>query len=640
MKQKVSEITGRYQATGKGYGFLIPENGGEDFFLPPRTEGGAWNGDIVRARPDGPALAEGRRTASVTGIVERSNKTVTGILYRHGREVWLAPDSDRLPSAIRVVGRRAGARGGDRAALTVTSFGGRGARPMGVLSEVFGRSDSLDAISSAILFNYGINPLFPPEVLREAEHAPQTVPPEALAGRPDLRKKTIITIDGASAKDLDDAVSLERDRDGRMVLGVHIADVSHYVPMGGALDREAWDRGTSVYYADKVVPMLPTALSNGICSLNPDVDRLTLSCFMTLDEAGNVVEHTISKSVIRSRRRMTYENCNILLSGKDPALEETYSDILPMLRDMAKLASALRKRRMLRGALDLETREVYIRCDESGAPVGVGKREQGVSESLIEEFMLLANETVAEHLCTLHIPAVYRVHEKPSEDKAETLRAMLAPMGYDLPDTDSFSLQKVLRRAEGRPESTLVHMLVLRSLMKARYDGENLGHFGLAAKFYCHFTSPIRRYPDLMVHRALTAMLDHSPGKKLAAAVPQAAVQSSLRELAAMNAEREIEKCYLAAYMRQHLGETFSGLVSGVARFGLFVTTEDGVEGLVPLEALPEDEYQFDEHKLALTGQRAKNQFSFGMPLDVTCVSADPAAGQVDFRLANSGAGE
>jgi ribonuclease R len=385
MEQKISEVTGRYEATGRGYGFLIPEGGGEDFFLPPRAEAGAWNGDIVRARPDGQEAAEGRRTAAVTDIVERRNKTVTGVLYRRGREVWLAPDSDRLPSAIRVVGRRAGARGGDRAALTITSFGGRGARPMGVLNEVFGRSDSLEAISSAILFNYGISPLFSPEALREAERAPLAVPPEALGGRLDLRGKTVITIDGASAKDLDDAVSLERDESGRAVLGVHIADVSHYVPMGCALDREAWERGTSVYYADKVVPMLPPELSTGICSLSPDTDRLTLSCFMTLDEAGQVVGHTLAKSVIHSRRRMTYANCNILLSDGDPALAETYADILPMLRDMAKIAAALRKKRMLRGALDLETREVYIVCDESGAPVGVGNREQGVSESLIEE---------------------------------------------------------------------------------------------------------------------------------------------------------------------------------------------------------------------------------------------------------------
>lgn len=633
MKQNLKEITGRYQSTGKGYGFLIPDGGGEDYFLPPRAESGAWHGDLVSARPDAEVPEEGRRTAVVTGIRERMNKTVTGTVYRHGREIWLAPDSDKLPSSIRVVGRRAGLRGGDRAALTITSFGGRGAGPMGVLSQVFGRSDNRDAIAAAILYNYGIRPDFPPEVVRAAEKVPQEVLPEAVTGRMDLRDHLIFTIDGASAKDLDDAVSLEYDESGRTVLGVHIADVGHYVTMGSTLDVEAWNRGTSVYYADKVVPMLPRALSNGICSLNPNVDRLTLSCIMTLDATGTVIAHTLAKSVIRSKYRMTYEDCNAMLGKGDPALEKTYAEMLPTLRRMTALAETLRKRRMLRGALDLETREVYVRCDASGAPVGVEKRLQGVSESLIEEFMLIANETVAEHLHSTKRPAVYRVHEKPSEDKAESLRSMLAPLGYDLPDIDNFSLQKVLTRAEKTPETPLIHMLVLRALMKARYDSANLGHFGLAAAYYCHFTSPIRRYPDLMVHRAVAAALEGASEKKLASAVQKAAVQSSERELAAMNAEREIEKCYLAEYMQGHIGETFEGIVSGVARFGLFVTLANGVEGFLPAGALPDDEYLFDEKKMTLTGQRRKALFSFGMPLTVVCVAADHTSGQVDFRL-------
>lgn len=634
MKQNIKEITGRYQATGKGYGFLIPDGGGEDYFLPPRAEGGAWHGDLVAARPDAEAPGAGRRTAVVTGIRERSNQTVTGTVYRHGREIWLAPDSDKLPSSIRVVGRRSGLRGGDRAALTVTSFGGRGASPMGVLSQVFGRSDSRDAIAAAILYNYGIRPEFPPEVIRAAEKAPQEVLPEAIKGRLDLRDRLIFTIDGASAKDLDDAVSLDYDESGRSVLGVHIADVGHYVAMGSALDVEAWNRGTSVYYADRVVPMLPRALSNGICSLNPNVDRLTLSCIMTLDPSGTVVSHTLTGSVIRSKFRMTYEDCNVMLADGSPSLEETYAEMLPALRRMTSLAETLRKRRMLRGALDLETREVSVRCDASGAPVGVEKRLQGVSESLIEEFMLIANETVAEHLHAGKKPSVYRVHEKPSADKAESLRSMLAPLGYDLPDVDNFSLQKVLARAEKTPEAPLIHMLVLRALMKARYDSANLGHFGLAATYYCHFTSPIRRYPDLMVHRAVAAELEGASEKKLTSAVQKAAMQSSERELAAMNAERDIEKCYLAEYMQGHIGETFEGLVSGVAKFGLFVTLTNGVEGFLPAGALPDDEYQFDEKRMTLTGQRLKMLFSFGMPLTVVCVTADPASSQVDFRLA------
>jgi ribonuclease R len=346
------------------------------------------------------------------------------------------------------------------------------------------------------------------------------------------------------------------------------------------------------------------------------------------------LEHTIAKSVIRSKRRMTYEDCNKLLSGGETALEARYGDILPMLRALAALSAVLKKRRMRRGSLDLETREVSIRCDESGRPVGVEARTQGVSESLIEECMLAANETVARYLHELKRPAVYRIHEKPSSDKTEVLRAMLAPLGYELRDADHFALQKILKRAEGRPEQTLVHMLVLRTLMKARYDSENLGHFGLAAEYYCHFTSPIRRYPDLMVHRSLSALLGGKPEKKLAAAVKKAAVQSSERELAAAGAEREIEKCYLAEFMQGHIGEEFDAIVSGVTHFGLFVTLQNGVEGLLSAAVLPDDEYAYDEGRMTLTGRVTKTQFSFGTNLRVVCASADPATGQVDFRPA------
>ncbi len=635
MKQNMKEITGRYQATGKGYGFLIPDDGGADFFLPPRAEGDAWHNDLVTGKPDGQAPEDGRRTATVTGILQRSNKTVTGVVMKHGREVWLAPDNNRLPSHIRIVGSRAGLHSGDRVALTMTSFGGGwSGKPTGVLTEIFGPANSRDTTVAAILFNYGILSEFPSNVMLSAKQVPQTVPEEALSGRLDLREKCIITIDGAAAKDLDDAVSLEWDSEGHKVLGVHIADVSHYVSRGSALDLEAWDRGTSVYYADKVVPMLPPALSNGICSLHPLVDRLTLSCFMVMGEDGTVLEHTIDKSFMHSKQRMTYEDCNILLSGRDTALQEQYGDILPMLRDLAALAAVLKKRRMRRGSLDLETREVYFRCDETGKPIGVEARVQGVSESLIEECMLIANETVAQHLHALQKPAIYRIHEKPSSDKAEALRALLAPLGYDLHDADNYTLQKVLKQAEGKPEQTLIHMLVLRALMKARYDSKNLGHFGLAAEYYCHFTSPIRRYPDLMVHRSLSALIEGKSDTKLKAAVQKAAVQSSERELAAISAEREIEKCYLAEYMQGHIGKKFDGIISGVTHFGLFVTLQNGVEGLISSTALPDDEYAYDKRAMTLTGRFTKMIFSFGMNLRVVCVAADPATGQVDLRPA------
>lgn len=646
MKQEkgVGEVTGVYQATSRGFGFVTPEGATgreQDYFIPPRAEGGAWNGDKVKICPEeGPVESGARRTARVTAVLERANKTVTGVLSKHNRELWLKPDSDRLPGAIQVVTKRRGVRAGDRAAVAIVSFGGGKRPPMGTLREVFGPAGDRASSVAALLYQYEIHPEFPDAVQAEAQAAPQTVEAGALDGRLDLRGETIITIDGAASKDLDDAVSLKRDEQGRWILGVHIADVSHYVTAGSALDLEAWQRGTSVYFADQVVPMLPRELSNGICSLNPQVDRLALSCIMTLGEDGAVVEHTIAKSVIRTTERMTYEDCNVLLAHGDDALAERYRDILPMLEAMAALARVLEGRRRRRGSLDLDTRESYVVCDETGTPVEVRTRTQGESEALIESFMLAANECVAEHLNRLEQPCVYRVHEKPSLDKTETLRAMLAPLGYDLKQADGPSLQKLLDTAKGTPEEAAVAMMVLRSLMKARYDTQNLGHFGLAAPYYCHFTSPIRRYPDLMVHRILTALLEGKlsggTAKRLAAAAEKAAVQSSQRELAAQAAEREIEKRYMAEFMQSHVGEHFTGTVSGVTRFGLFVLLSSGVEGLLPVENLPGRGYHYDELHLTLSEEGGQERYTFGMPMEVVCAAADPSSGQIDFVLPGS----
>ena len=390
--------------------------------------------------------------------------------------------------------------------------------------------------------------------------------------------------------------------------------------------------------------MLPVELSNGICSLNPGVDRLTISCFMTLAADGQEEDHHICKSVIRSTERMTYEDCNKLLAGEDQELEKRYADILPMLKDMAVLAKVLEKRRKLRGSLDLETSESYIICDEHGTPVDIRVRRQGESEALIESFMLAANECVAKHLFDRHKPAVYRVHEKPSQDKAEGLKTMLAPFGYTFQEADSFAIQKILEDVKGKPEAPIISTMVLHSLMKARYDVQNLGHFGLAAKYYCHFTSPIRRYPDLMVHRVLTQVLadEADPAnvgrtmpweKRMAAVAARAADQSSQREVAAQNAEREIEKLYMAEYMLSHVGEQLSGTVSGVTKFGLFVMLPSGVEGLIPAEALPRDHYHLDDQHMALRGEHTGKVYSFGMALDVVCAASDPGSGQITFHL-------
>ena len=481
-RENTPVLTGIYQAVGRDFGFVTPEGAQgrtEDYFIPPRTEHGAWHGDTVSIRPDPLPAGPGEKpSAHVTAVLRRGNPTVTGAVHKHGREIWLVPSGDKLRSPIQIVGR-AKVHAGDRVAVKMSSYGSPAQPPMGTLLEVFGRDGSREAAVESILFDQDIQREFPPEVLEQARHTPQAVEPETLAGRLDLREKTIITIDGASAKDLDDAVSLEWDGQGRPVLGVHIADVSRYVPMGSPLDVEAWRRGTSVYFADQVIPMLPPELSNGICSLHPQVDRLTFSCIMTLGPDGSVLEHAIARSVIRTAERMTYEDCNALLSEKDPALAARYAHTLPMLRDMAELARVLERRRRLRGSLDLESRENAILCDGDGRPVAIQARSPGVSEGIIESFMLAANECVAEHLSRLAVPAVYRIHEKPSPEKAESLRTLLAPLGLTFREPDHFSLQKLLDQTRGTPEELLVHTAVLRSLMKARYEPQNLGHFGL-----------------------------------------------------------------------------------------------------------------------------------------------------------------
>lgn len=633
-------LAGIYQAAGRDFGFITPDGAvgrEEDLFVPPGHEGSAWHGDLVAYRLDPPDRPDGRPCAHVTAVLGRANATVIGSVRRHSRENWLVPDGEKLRVPILLVGKSDALRSGDKIAAKITSFGTAKQPPMGRFVRSFGRDGSLNAAVEALLFEGGIVREFPADVVAQTAAVPQEVPPEALEGRLDLRSETIITIDGASSKDLDDAVSLTRTESG-FTLGVHIADVSHYVPLNSPLDREAFQRGTSVYFADQVIPMLPPDLSNGICSLNPQVDRLTLSCIMTLDQSGGVTGASIHKSVIRSTERMTYEDCNTLLSGGDQALARRYRHILPMLREMAVLSDKLAARRRARGALDLEQGETVVRCDALGQPIGLAKREPGISEGIIESFMLQANECVARFLKEEGGPGVYRVHERPAAEKAEALRTLLAPLGYPVKDGGQYTLQKLLDQSRGRPEEILVHSAVLRAMMKARYDAEPLGHFGLAAADYCHFTSPIRRYPDLMVHRILTARLDGTldsrEGRLLSASVPEAARQSSRRELAAQTAEREIDKRYVAAYMAARVGDCFPAVVSGVTRFGLFLTTSEGAEGFLGVEQLPARHYDFDEAHLTLTGPSGEAH-TLGQPMEVRCLSADVASGRVDFGPAD-----
>ena len=530
-----------------------------------------------------------------------------------------------------------GAAGGDLVRIQVPDPRRTKAR---VLSVERTNDGTLESAQAAILFRYSVSPDFPPEVDLAAQAVAQAVSPAEAENRADFRGLCVVTIDSASAKDLDDAVSLTFDDRGRRVLGVHIADVSHYVEKGSPLDLEAFQRGTSVYYVNHVAPMLPTALSNGICSLNPQTDRLTLSCLMSLDDDGEVVEHRIVQGVIRTTDRLNYDEVNQLLDGETPdrgplsGSGDSAAAMRTLVTQLDRLAAQRRRLRRLRGALELSSTECYFTLDSAGNVTDVSRRATGRGESLIEECMLLANETVARHLCDKGLPGVFRVHEKPSPDKTEALRKQVAPLGFSLKDGGGFQLQKLLDAFHGTPREGAVNMMVLRSLMKAQYEPKNLGHFGLAAEYYCHFTSPIRRYPDLMVHRVLTAALTGQPLRPLVNAAAPGALQSTEREVAAVNAEREIEKLYMARWISAHLGESFPAAVTGLTRFGVFVGLENGVEGMLPIEALPGGGYALDEDTLTLHGADGGLTLAFGDPLTVTAVAADPSTGRIDFTLA------
>lgn len=497
----------------------------------------------------------------------------------------------------------------------------------------------LKSLIDGIITENGIKAEFDEATLNEAERVPHKISPADLTSRLDLRDKLIFTIDGESARDFDDAVSLDILENGNYLLGVHIADVSHYVRRKTALDKEALERGTSVYLADRVIPMLPERLSNGICSLNPNEDRLTMSAIMEIDKSGDVVDHEIRESVIRSKERMTYEDVNAIFDG-DKNLSKKYSHLLPTLNKMAKLAEILNHRRKSRGAIMFEFPETGIAVDEDGNPTDIFYEERGVSNKMIEEFMLAANETVAEHAFWAELPFVYRIHEPPSEDKITEFNKLISRFGITIKgkiDRDNpvhpKSLQDILDKISGKPEEDMIAKAMLRSLMKAAYRDENLGHFGLAAKYYCHFTSPIRRYPDLAVHRILKAHLHGENVLWFERFASRAASRSSDCEVAAVQTERDTDDLMKAAYMSDFVGNAFDAVVSGVTSFGMFVALENSVEGLIRAENMTDDYYEYDETLQRLTGHRTGQIYRVGDAVRVLLVRTDVELRRIDFIL-------
>lgn len=628
-------LTGVFQATERGYGFVTPETPDEngDVFIPPYATGKAWQGDRVLVHlTDSPRGH--KREGEVMRILSLCTDEVTGTVMQRGKTVFVRPASKKYPDLIIPKNRTLDARSGDRVAVKVMFRGDGRLSAQGAITQIFGRNGTMEASIAAILHENGITVPFPDEALRQADACGDTVDPAEAARRMDLREKLTFTIDGDDARDFDDAVSLEPMENGHMLLGVHIADVSHYVTPGSPLDDEAYRRGTSVYYPGHVVPMLPVALSNGICSLNPDVDRLAFSAFLEVDKDGRCHKSQFAKTVIRSKARMTYRKMNEIFDGNEERRAE-YAFLTETADRMHALSQAMRRRRMERGALDLDLPEAEILTDESGEPVEVSFRARGDAEKLIEEFMLAANEAVAAYMTHRNNPTVYRVHESPDPEKLRVFAQFARPFGYRVDASkpnDTAQLQAVLDGAKDDPRQRALPTLLLRSLARARYDAECLGHYGLQAKEYLHFTSPIRRYPDLVAHRMLfKAISGQQYTKSDWVFCEEAASQSTTREFAADTAERDIDKLYLAAYMEQFIGQDFDGEVSGVTSFGLFVSLKNAVEGLIRVEDLPGDDYEFDDQKMMLIGRRSRVRYTMGTPMRVRLTAASRVTGLIDF---------
>lgn len=645
--ERMNLVVGRLQGHPRGFAFVVPDQpGAEDVFIGREALGGAWHNDRVIARIHGRVRADERPEGEVIRILERANARVVGTFEATRHLAYVVPDDKRLPEDIYVPkGMTNGARNGEKVVVQIVHWPDARRGAEGRVVERLGMKGDAGVDIVSIIRKHGLPEAFPDKVLREAEQVPDAVSEEQVRaeGRRDLRSWMIVTIDGEDAKDLDDAISVVRLGPNRWQLGVHIADVSAYVPEGSALDREAYRRGTSVYLADRVVPMLPPRLSNGICSLNPGVDRLTLSCVMEIDARGEVRSYEIFPAVIRTTARLTYTAVNRILAG-EPGAAEGLEPVVPMCREMAELMAVLRERRMRRGALDFDLPEAKVQLNEQGWPTDILRVDRGISERIIEEFMLIANETVAEHCSELGLPLLYRIHEPPASDRVAGLSEFLHLFGYNLrlPRDGSVApkdLQKVTAWAKDRPEENLIGSVLLRTMKQARYSEERQGHFGLAAEYYCHFTAPIRRYPDLVVHRTLHAHLKHPRGlparlrSRWERKLPEAAEHCSDRERLAAEAERETIELKKAEFMSDKIGERFEGIISGVTPWGFYVQLANTVEGLVHVSTLTDDYYHFHSELYALIGERSRRRFRLGDRVMVKVHGVDVDNRQVDFLL-------
>ena len=638
-------LTGEFTGHQRGFGFVTVEGEDEDIFIPESMVHGAMHKDIVQVaiRPSRKQGEGKRREGEIVKIVTRGIEEVIGTFQKSKTFGFVKTDNQKFTKDIFIpIEKSKGAVTGHKVIVKITDFGENGKKPEGVVKEILGHINDPGTDILSIVRAYDIPMEYPDGVLNQVSSIPDTIDPKEFGGRLDIRSWRTVTIDGEDAKDLDDAVTITKEGD-LYKLGVHIADVSNYVTENSPLDKEALKRGTSVYLVDRVIPMLPHKLSNGICSLNQGQDRLALSCIMDIDSSGKVIGHKIAETIVNVDKRMTYTNVQKILSDKDEDIIEEFKDFVDMFELMEELAKILREKRMKRGSIDFDFPESKIYLDEKGIPIDIRPYDRTIATKVIEEFMLIANETVAEDFFWQELPFVYRTHENPDSEKMLKLSLFINNFGYGIKTGDSVEgvhpkeLQKLLQRIEGAPEEALISRLTLRSMKQARYTTVASGHFGLAAQYYSHFTSPIRRYPDLQIHRIIKENLRGGlPEKRIVHynnVLPQVAEQSSLTERRAADAERDTEKLKKVQYMSKRIGEIFEGVISGITSYGMYVELPNTVEGMVHVTSLKNDYYYYNEEKYEMIGQDTGNSYKLGQKVTIQVKSTDMIVRTIDFEL-------
>ncbi len=646
-KGQTKRFTGIFQAHPRGFGFVIQEGVENDVFISEENINGAFQGDEVEFIITKSQEAGRRTEGKIVRILSHSTTKIVGLYEKCKSYGFVRPDNQRILSDIYIPeGKEKGAMTGHKVVVSLTSYGGERMKPEGVVTEIIGHINDPGTDIISIVKGFDLPMEFPERVMNQAERVAKEVSEADRAGRMDLRDWKMVTIDGEDAKDLDDAVSLTKDGENYQ-LGVHIADVTNYVQERSALDREALNRGTSVYLVDRVIPMLPHKLSNGICSLNAGEDRLALSCIMTVNPKGEVVDHVIAETVVRVDERMSYTSVAKILEKQDAEERKKYEEFVPMFEQMAELSHILRTRRKQRGSIDFDFPETKMILDEIGRPIEIRPYERNVATKLIEDFMLLANETVAEEYFWRELPFLYRTHEAPDEEKMKKLSTFINNFGYHIHmgnEVRPMEVQKLLGKVEGTPEEALISRLALRSMKQAKYTPENTGHFGLAAKYYTHFTSPIRRYPDLQIHRIIKENIRGRLKEERIAhyekILPEVAMQAGVTERRAEEAERETIKLKKVEYMKERIGEEFEGVISGITKWGAYVELPNTIEGLVHVMNMQDDHYEYWEEQYELIGEHTRNVYKLGQVVRVRVLGVDRLQRTIDFEFCENEEGE